>query len=308
MPINTGNVAAVTGTFDGVHRGHRYLIGRLRDLAAGRSCAVVRAYTFDRHPLEVIAPAKAPLLLTPTERKVELLRRAGADDVSVDRFADIRSLTAAEYIARLASQGVTLLMIGHDSRFGSDRPSSLADYVEAARGTGVEIVRGPELTDPSGHPINSSTIRTLIAAGDMATANSLLGYTYSITGRVEAGKQLGRTIGFPTANLHPDADRQLIPSRGVYAALAAIDGTTAELPAMVNIGHRPTVDAPDAPDTVEAHIIGYDGDLYGRPMSLHFVERLRSERRFPNIDALRRQLVIDRDAALKTIKSAQPTF
>ena len=291
--------AAVVGTFDGVHRGHRFLLDDLkaRAKAAGLS---TRVCTFSDHPLDTLRPDRSPLLLSTADEKRVLLRSCGIDRVDIDRFAPMASMTARQYIEHLASEGVKLLLIGHDNRFGSDGLTTLQQYADAASGTGVTILQAARLTDADGRPINSSRIRTFIENGDIAAANTLLGYEYNLTGTVVKGRQLGRTIGFPTANVAIESDsRKLLPPNGVYACRAVIDGKI--IPAMVNIGHRPTVDHPDAPVSIEAHLITVAPrqlDLYGRQLTLRFVDRLRAEQRFPTLEALKEQLERDRVATL----------
>lgn len=292
-------IAAVVGTFDGVHRGHRFLLDHLgrraRELSM-TSCV----YTFADHPLATLNPASAPLLLTTAAEKASLLRDTGVDGWHFDDFASISHLTARRYIELLAARGVRLLLLGYDNRFGSDRLSTVSDFVAAATGTGVTIEQAPQLTDTAGATINSSTIRRHIQHGDIVAANALLGYEYSITGTVVAGKQLGRTIGFPTANVQlPTASRKLPVSTGVYACRATVAGE--HFPAMVNIGSRPTVDAPGSPSSIEAHLIGTDSDMYGLQLTLAFVERLRDEQHFDTIDRLTAQLSADRLATLQRI-------
>lgn len=286
--------AAVVGTFDGVHLGHRYLIKHLleRSLTAGLT---PRVYTFRTHPLSVINPAKAPAPLTSTTEKIRRLNEAGVGDIRVEDFTVLRGLTARQFISRLADEGVRLLVIGHDNRFGSDGLTAIEEFRDAAKGLPVAIEQAPELTI-NGCPVNSSAIRSLIAAGDVGQANCLLGYRYQITGNVISGRQLGRTLGFPTANIAPDDPSLLLPAVGVYAAEALT--SQGRFPAMVNIGHRPTVDLPAAPISIEAHIIGLYADLYGSTVSVEPLSCLRSEMRFDTVDDLSRQLRADRDATL----------
>lgn len=290
--------AAVVGTFDGVHRGHRYLIDDLRQRALHQGLATA-VYTFTDHPLAYLAPHRAPHLLTTPDEKRTLLRDTGVDLIDITPFHTIARLTAREYILRLASQGVRLLLIGYDNRFGSDRLTTLSQFIHAAHGTGITVEQARELTTPDGLDINSTRIRQALTHADIPLANDLLGYRYSITGTVVHGKQLGRTIGFPTANLQlpPDTRKHPLPT-GVYACTATLhDGTTH--PAMVNIGHRPTVDTPHAPSTIEAHIIGLDTDLYDTTLTLHIHRRLRDEQRFDSLQALQAQLTRDRDQTLQ---------
>lgn len=302
MSENPTEYAAVVGTFDGVHRGHRYLIDDLRQRASQRGLATA-LFTFTDHPLSSLAPDRAPRLLTTVEEKLSLLGTTGIDRIDIKPFDTLASLTARQYIRHLSALGVRLLLIGYDNRFGSDGLTTLSQFVQAAHGTGVTVEQALELTTPDGLDINSSRIRRTIAAGEISIANDLLGYHYALTGTVVHGKQLGRTIGFPTANLQlpPDTRKHPVP-RGVYACLASLhDGTTH--PAMVNIGHRPTVDAPGAPDSIEAHIIGVQTDLYDTPLTLSFISRLRQERAFPSLQALQAQLAQDRRQTIDTIQS-----
>lgn len=282
---------AAIGMFDGVHLGHRFLIGRLADEAHERGLRAV-AVTFARHPLAVIAPEREPGLLTGPEEKCRLLREAGADEVvMLDFTAALRQLTAEQFMRQLHdSAGIERLVIGYDHRFGSDCPKT-EDYPAIGRRAGVEVSVAPPRDEGSAQ-ISSSMIRRALAAGDVGRASQVLGRAYMLDGIVTGGKQLGRTIGFPTANLQPHEAR-MIPAEGVYASRATL-ASGESFPAMVNIGHRPTVDVESAPLSIEAHLIGYAGDLYGSHLSLEFIMRLRGERKFDSVEALRSQLEADR--------------
>ncbi|MDE6831301.1 MAG: riboflavin biosynthesis protein RibF, partial [Muribaculaceae bacterium] len=293
--------AAVVGTFDGVHRGHRYLIDRLIS-RAGAAGLATRRYTFTGDPLATIAPGRAPAPLLSLKHKEQLLRKTGVDDLRIDDFAALRSLTARQYLERLVADGVALLIVGHDNRFGSDGLRTLPEFQATAQGLPITIEQAPELTI-DGRPVCSSAIRALIARGDIAAANTLLGYPYEIAGRVIRGRQLGRTIGFPTANILPDDPSLLLPPTGVYTAIATTGGS--DYPAMLNIGHRPTVDRPDAPISIEAHIIGLHADLYDTTLTLSLRSHLRPEQRFDSVDSLRRQLVADREATVDFFSTKQ---
>ncbi len=289
---------AAIGMFDGVHLGHRFLIGRLADEAHARGMRAV-AVTFSRHPLAVIAPEREPGLLTSAHEKCRLLREAGADEVvMIDFTPELRKLTAEQFMRQLHDRhAIESLVIGYDHRFGSDSPKS-EDYPAIGERAGVEVTIAPP-RDEGQTQISSSMVRRQLAQGDVEGAAAALGRPYSLDGIVESGKQLGRTIGFPTANLRPDTARML-PAEGVYAARAILpDGQTH--PAMVNIGRRPTVDATGAPLSIEAHLIGYEGDLYGSRLDLQFMKRLRGECRFDTVDALRRQLTLDRAHTLTAL-------
>lgn len=285
-------VTATVGVFDGVHAGHRALLDDMR--CAGAS---VRVYTFTDHPMCVIAPQAAPRLLTPASVKRDMLLDAGADDVVMLDFADIRPLTAGQFMRRLSADGVTRLMLGFNNRFGSDRLTSLDAYRSIGRGMGIEVSQAAPLIYGDA-PVSSTRIRALLADGELTDANRMLTSPYTLTGSVAAGRHLGRTIGFPTANIVTDS-RQLLPAAGAYAAIATVDGR--EMPAMVNIGTRPTVDS-DPEITVEAHIIGLDADLYGRTVSVRLVSRIRPVERFGSIDHLRAQLEHDRQTTLNILR------
>lgn len=276
---------ATIGMFDGVHLGHQYLISQLME-----HCDEPVAVTFDNHPLWVLGDRHEPLLLLTPQEKADALRSMGVTPVML-RFDDsLRSLTARQFIDRLKNDyGIDRLVLGFNNRIGSDRCNASADK-SLSQATGVDIIRASEL--PGELKVNSSSIRELIKSGDVAAASRLLGKAYTIHGNVGHGKQLGRQLGFPTANLVPDNADKLLPLNGVYAADAVTaDGHTYR--AVVNIGSRPTVDNPDAPVTIEAHLDGFNGDLYDKPLTLRFLARLRSEQRFPDLEALR--AAINRD-------------
>ncbi len=306
---------AVVGMFDGVHSGHRYLLDQLRLQAAERSLKPL-VITFTNHPLSVIAPDKAPRLLTLPLEKAALIRREGflGDEILLLPFDEkLRSTSAAGFLGMLRGRfDCAALLMGFNNRFGHDAPGDFASYKQLAANAGIELIQAREL--PAREGVSSSEIRRLIAAGEVADAAALLGRPYTLTGTVVRGKALGRTLGFPTANLHTPSTL-ILPAPGVYAATATIApplfpslvasrqaSSKAELsyPAMVNIGSRPTVDDPGAPLSVEAHIIGLpEGTtLYDCRLTLSFVDRLRSERRFASLEALRAQLLLDRAAAL----------
>ena len=289
---------AVVGMFDGVHAGHRHLLSQLKEEGQKIGLSPM-AITFSNHPLELIAPEKAPELLTSPGRKRRLIEELGVECEMIPFDERLRTTTAAGFLRTLREHyGVEALVMGFNNRFGHAAPRDFNEYRRLGEICGVNVVPATEYA-PDGRKISSTEIRRLIAEGDVATAASLLGRPYTIEGIVEEGKQLGRTIGFPTANLRPADPRQLIPKGGVYATSAL------GYPAMTNIGSRPTVDTAGTP-TIETHIIGIDADLYGKPLAIAFHRRLRDERRFPSIEALRFQLAADRAAAMEAYKSDTP--
>ena len=285
-----GRIAAV-GMFDGVHLGHQFLIDFMRREGEKRGL-VPTAFTFSPHPLAVIRPGSHPRLLSTVSRRRDLLLEAGADYVKVIDFdEETRQLTAAEFLAMLhARYNVRALVLGFNNHFGSDRPEGVAPYREIGAALGVDVVQAPGYC--GGVPVSSSIIRGRVSAGEVRGAADGLGRPYSLSGNVVGGKQLGRTIGFPTANIEVESPDLLIPANGVYACEAVLaDGGA--YAAMANIGQRPTVDAEGAPVSIEAHLLGYDGNLYGENLTVRFWERIRDERRFDSVDDLRRQLEDD---------------
>lgn len=282
------------GTFDGVHRGHRALLGRLTEAACelGLQPAVV---TFRNHPLTLISPEKSPRRLTTEEEKVTLLNDTVDRVIMLDFDHRLRALTARDFLSMLRTDfGVAALLIGFNNHIGSDRLGYGDNLAALGHELDMKILLGKELKDDVA--INSSSVRALICEGDIDSAVKLIGHPYPISGSVSHGKALGRTIGFPTANLKVTDPHKLLPAVGVYAGYVDIEGTRHAV--MVNIGHRPTVDNPGAPVTIEAHIIDYSGDLYGRSVTLQLVSRIRGEHRFDGVDALREQLARDKEAAV----------
>ena len=283
---------AVIGTFDGVHRGHRVVIDRLLEVAKERNLEPV-AMTFDRHPLALIAPERAPMMLTSVSKRKKLLTDAGLSTMVFEFNEDLRQTTAEEWLKKVGKEfGVKLVVIGYDNTFGSDGLNlSVADYKEIGKRHGIEIIEAAELKD-----ISSSAIRKAIAAGKIEEAHSMLGRPYSLAGEVVSGNHIGRQLGFPTANIRLTPGIA-VPPEGVYAAIAKLsDGS--EHTAMINIGRRPTV-ADNKEITIETHLIDWDGDLYGKEIILKFLSRIRDERKFENLEALRHQLEKDRLEVLK---------
>lgn len=281
-----GAVVAAVGVFDGVHRGHRHLFEAVRARAdrAGEGSRTL-AVTFDRHPLHTIAPDRCPRMLTLPERRLELLGDLPqVDDVVVLHFDDdLRRLTAAQFLERLHRlYGVTDLVMGYDHSFGSDfRDPSPDHYTLAGEKSGVGVSRDTPFI-LGGEPVSSSRIRVALAEGDSEEAEAMLGRPHRLEGTVVKGRQLGRTIGFPTANLAVPAELML-PRRGVYA------GRCLDRPCLINIGTAPTV-TDSAKIAVEVHIPGFSGDLYGQSLSVDLTRHIRDERKFDSLDALTAQL------------------
>lgn len=302
MDNNSDNrqLAVAVGTFDGVHLGHQSLLACLKNAAAkrGLEAAVV---TFGCHPLAILSPGREPASLSTPRLKERLLRQCGVSEVvTLDFDAGLASLTASRFLEMLASKyGVCHLVLGFNTSMGSDRVSRIDDFRRIASALDMSVEVAPEL----GHGISSSAIRRAIAAGDVAKAADMLGRPYRLEGRVVHGRQLGRKLGWPTANMEPEPSSQTMPGRGVYACRAQIDGDGRCYPAMVNVGKRPTVDGAEAMISVEAHILDLDADLYGRRMTLDFIRRLRDERRFDNVGLLAAQLSADAELAREAVES-----
>lgn len=261
---------------------------RLRNVArqTGLQSAVI---TFSEHPQKVLQGAKLPLL-TAYQERVQLLKEQKVDEIFAFSFDIIKDMTAEEFMLILHRQcGVELLLMGYDHRFGSDQLPHFSDYQAIADKVGLQLIELPQLSAEEIGLVPSSTkIRKALMSGMIEEANLMLGYSYTLSGEVVEGRHLGRTIGFPTANIHVPSDK-LCPLSGVYAALL----TDEELgfcdePVIVNIGTNPTVGGRQT--TVEAHIPDWEGDLYGRNLSVRLTRYLRSEKKFPSMDVLKQQI------------------
>lgn len=293
--------AVTIGTFDGVHRGHKLVLDTLKKEANARGLQPV-AITFDRHPLELVAPDRAPGRLMSTERKAELIRQEGVEPLILPFTEQLRSMRAYEWLDYIHRKyDVELLVAGYDNTFGSDGiDMSIADYKAMGAAIGIEVVSAPEEDG-----VSSSAVRKAVKAGDISKAKALLGHMPEIEGRVMPGFHVGSEIGFPTANLQITQNVAL-PARGVYAAVAYLDRAASGNPAMVNIGYRPTFEGTGKESrrlTIEAHIIGAKEDLYNKNIRLEIVDRLRDERKFGSIEELIRQLEKDREETLSRVKA-----
>ena len=284
------------GTFDGVHLGHRAILDEVVRHArriGGESIVI----TFEPHPRKLLFPNEPLRLLTPLGQKADYLHEAGIDHVVVQPFdAGFSRLAAGAYVQDFLVRNFrpSAIVIGYDHHFGADRSGNIALLESLAPAAGFEVHQIPaQMIDAAA--ISSTKIRRGLDSGDVAGAAQMLGRPYALSGTVVEGAQLGRTIGYPTANILPaDAD-QLVPARGVYAVLAQTeDGRLHQ--AMLNIGYRPTV-AEGLALKIEAHLLGFSGNLYGQAMTITFIARLRDEQKFDSLDALKAQLGQDAVAA-----------
>ena len=295
LPANVRAAAVTVGTFDGVHLGHFDVLSRLAALARSRQMASVLV-TFAPHPTEVVRPSAVPMLLTPGMEKFEALATIGIDYCAILPFTrDLASLTAAEFVRQILRPRFRMeaLLIGHDHGFGRDRAGGREHLMELGASEGFACAQVGPFSLPDGTVVSSSAIRAAVAAGDFAAARRGLGRRYSLCGIVEQGDRRGRTIGFPTINLGTPDPRKLLPPAGVYAAIVQTPGGA--YGAMMNLGARPTV--ADSRQTVEAHLLDFDGDLYGAAVRIDLVAGLRPIRRFSGLTELTEQLTRDRIAA-----------
>lgn len=290
---------ATIGFFDGVHRGHQFMIDSLTTMAhaQGRQSLVI---TFDRHPRQVVHADYVPQLITTTDEKLQLLHATAADRIEMLHFdAQMAQLSAYEFMRQVLHEkyGVAMLLTGYDNRFGHNRAEGFADYVRYGEEMGMEVLQNTPI-DIDGMRVSSSLIRRLIVEGNITEANNCMGHPYSITGSVAHGFQEGRRIGFPTANIVPESAEKLVPGNGVYATRVSVEGGE-WMPAMLNIGTNPTFQRQQT--TIEAHIIGFEGDIYGRKVRVKFGRKLRDEQRFESVEALQKQLEADKKEVEKVL-------
>ncbi|MGI6232094.1 MAG: bifunctional riboflavin kinase/FAD synthetase [Prevotella sp.] len=283
---------ATIGFFDGVHRGHQFLIQHVIEEARRNELAST-VVTFDRHPRQILQKDFQPQLLTTLPTRLILLARTGVDQTALLTFStELAQLTAREFMDRILRQqlNVRKLVIGYDNRFGHNRSETFDDYVRYGRELGIEVIHHTALTI-DGLNVSSSVVRSLLSEGKIAKADRCLGYPYTITGKVVSGYQEGRLLGFPTANIDLGTSGQLVPANGVYAVEARLEQTMAMRPAMMNIGTRPTFGG--AKRSIETHIFNFKGNIYGKQLSISFYDRIREERKFDNVAQLVEQLKKD---------------
>jgi riboflavin kinase / FMN adenylyltransferase len=290
----TGTVVTV-GTFDGVHLGHQDVLARLVERARAVQLPSLLV-TFEPHPLEVLNPAAAPLLLTTRTEKLAVLESVGLDYVAVVPFTpEFAAQSAEEFVDRglLERFRMRELLIGHDHGFGRGRQGDVETLrtLGAARGFAVAVV--PPVETDDGQPISSSRIRRAVAEGALDQAEAALGRPYAVSGHVVAGEARGRTLGFRTLNVQPESSRKLLPPDGVYAV--EVRTPLGRYGGMLNLGGRPTFG--DERRTIEAHLFDADGDFYGAFVEVAFVARLRDTMRFDGPAALIAQLAADERAA-----------
>lgn len=297
------NTVLTVGSFDGVHQGHRTIIDRVVSIAAQRA-ARSAVITFDPHPREILSPgARGVKLLTTLPERAQILSELGIDELIVIPFnRDFSLLSSQEFIGQVIYDkiGVSEFVIGYDHQFGRNREGTIDTLraIAAQLHFDVHVVEAHEIANVT---ISSTLVRNkLEQEGDINLACTYLGRPFQLSGMVVHGDKRGRTIGYPTANLRALEQRKVIPQNGVYAVNVRIGNETTTWRGMMNIGLRPTVvDAHDK--RVEVHLIGYEGDLYGRTLHVDFLRRIRDERRFEGLEALQKQLDLDKAVCLSVV-------
>ena len=284
------------GNFDGVHVGHRSILDTVVSRAKSVAGSAV-AFTFEPHPRKILRPESAPRLLTTLEQKTELFAAAGLDAVIVEPFTREFAQTPADVFVRtFVYERIrpVEVYVGYDFHFGRDREGSMRLLTELGPRLGFSVTIIPEVTVDEGD-VNSTRIRELLGEARIDEAAAMLGRPYTVRGEIVVGARRGRSLGFPTANLAPE--NEVLPAAGVYAGFVTLldagdPAAGTRLPAVANVGVRPTFEV-EGQMLAEAHLLDFEGDLYGRRIDLSFVHHLRPERRFPGVDALRRAVAAD---------------
>ena len=286
---------ATIGCFDGVHRGHQKVIRMVTDEARRRGLVPV-VITFDRLPRQLFDSSFCPQLLSTLQEKAAYLEALGVELLVVVPFTQAFAALSAEMFMRevLYHQlSVQVLLTGYDNRFGHDRSEGFDDYVRYGRALGMDVLQADAERVDGSTAVSSTIIRRLLSEeGRVELMPEWLTRPYELSGHIVPGEHIGHELGFPTANLAPENCEKLIPANGVYAVWATLDGTEDRMPAMMNIGMRPTFEGHR--QTLEVHILKEVGDIYGRRLTVAFVSRLRAERRFDDREALVAQLRLDR--------------
>lgn len=297
-------MVVATGFFDGVHTGHRHVIEQLVEAAAVRGDESM-VISFWPHPRNVLQKeARTLRLLTTLREKKEILHGLGVNHVEVLPFTkDFSAMTTEEYLRMVMEKyGVRTILLGYDNRIGCDAkdPDQVAGIAEAL---GLEVIRTDMVPSQSGYAVSSTKIRERLVDGDVQGAAAMLGYDYTIHGVVVAGNRIGRTIGFPTANMQLYEPLKLIPGNGVY--FVRVNTVGRQMYGMCNIGHRPTVGSGSA-RTIETNIFGFDEDIYGLDIDVTFIAKIRDERKFDSLEDLRIQLEQDRTDILRRFLGCHP--
>jgi riboflavin kinase / FMN adenylyltransferase len=283
------------GAFDGVHLGHLEILNRLKQIA-GKENGETMVVTFWPHPRHVLHGDQSLKLLNTLEEKKQLLEKSGIDHLVVLPFTpEFSRLSSYDFIRKYMVEMLRVhhFLLGYNHHLGKDREGNYDMISRYAKEFGFGITQvEPQLVDSE--KVSSTKIRSALAEGNVSLANKYLGYNYPLTGIVSKGKQLGRKIGFPTANIEINESYKLVPKDGVYAVWVYISGKTHK--GMLNIGYRPTVDPAIHTKTMEVHILDFEEDIYDRSITVEFIGRIRDEIKFPGLEALKNQLAQDKKA------------
>ena len=293
------NPVVTIGTFDGVHIGHQMVIASVIESAKavdGESVLI----TFEPHPRKVVQPGFTLRLILSMDERIRFFEQLGIDHLFIIHFTkEFSQLSSEEFFQKYIFKPLrpVKIIIGYDHQFGKDRSGDIHFLRQMAGRHGFSIEQ-VEMKDMDNQPVSSTRVRDAIKKGDMKLVSQLLGFHYSISGTVVLGNQIGRTLGFPTANIQPDESEKLIPYYGVYASLVEVEGKIYE--GMSNIGIRPTLNEHHL--TIEVHIFDFNQDIYGKKIRLFFIAHTRDEKRFRDLDLLRRRLVIDQIKVKKILR------
>ncbi|HZK93822.1 MAG TPA: bifunctional riboflavin kinase/FAD synthetase [Prolixibacteraceae bacterium] len=297
------NPVVTIGTFDGVHLGHREVISELKRIS-GISGGESVVFTFEPHPRIVIAPQEDSLrLLSTKNEKINLMEKMGIDHLVIYPFTvDFSKLSYNEFVRNIlvGKMNISSLVVGYDHRFGQGRKGDFSSLELLSKELNFKVEQLSQLLVDS-KVVSSTKIRIALEAGDVSKANHFLGYRYSLSGKVIEGKQLGRKLGFPTANIETLDNHKLVPGDGVYAVFVQTGEKIYK--GMLNVGFRPTVNYNADHKSIEVHIFDFDSDIYNSEITLNFVMKIRDEQKFAGIVELHKQLVKDRIFALNVLSS-----
>ncbi|MDR1729117.1 MAG: riboflavin biosynthesis protein RibF [Prevotellaceae bacterium] len=297
--FKNNGLALTIGFFDGVHAGHRFLIRQVEEIAAkeGLKSAIL---TFDPHPRLVLDEAYKPRLLNSFSEKVELLNKLPLDYcIQLNFTHEFANYPAYEFMREILQKKLNVkhLIIGYDHRFGKNREEGFDEYCQYGTKLGIKVSR-VQPYEENGFKISSSFIRRLLISGDIKSANHYLGYPFSFKGVVVEGFKLGRKFGFPTANLRLSFEYKCVPDAGVYAVW--VNAGQATYGGMLYIGNRPTV-ANGGEPSIEVNLFDFEGDLYGKELTITFVDKIRNQQKFQHVELLKEQLNSDKQAVKKIL-------
>jgi riboflavin kinase/FMN adenylyltransferase len=289
------------GTFDGVHVGHKKILEKITQNTNNSDCESL-VLTFFPHPRTVLQTGTEMKQLNTIDEKSNLIEKAGIDNLVIHPFdKEFSQLTAEEFVKQVLVDtfNIQKIVIGYDHRFGKNRTADINDLIAFGSQYNFEVeqISAEELNEVA---VSSTKIRSALTEGNIKLANSFLGYNYTITGKVVQGKQLGRTIGFPTANIYVEEDYKLIPNSGVYVVECKIDNQFYF--GMMNIGTNPTIENTDLNQKIEVNIFNFDTEIYDKSITVSFLKRIRSEQKFDSLESLKAQIAMDKMESLQFIK------